>query len=116
MNHASSQRKEETQVTKRERVIQAMFSAVDEINEELPKEEQLEKSIDTVLFGRSGKLDSLGLVILIVATEQKIEEEFGVTITLADERAMSQNNSLFKTIGTLADYIVLLLEERRTNG
>jgi len=102
-------------MTKRERVIQAIFSAVDEVNEQLPKEEQLEKSIDTVLFGGSGKLDSLGLVTLIVATEQKIEEQFGVTITIADEKAMSQKDSPLKTIGTLADYISLLLE-KNTNG
>lgn len=99
-------------MTKNERIIQAIFSAVDEVNQQLPKEQQLEKSIDTVLFGQSGRLDSLGLVNLIVTTEQRIEEEFGVPITLANERAMSQNNSPFKTIGTLADYTALLLEEK----
>lgn len=98
-------------MTRRERVVQAIFSAVDEVNEQLLKEEQLKKSIDTVLFGRSGKLDSLGLVTLIVAIEQKIEEQFGVTITIADDKAMSQKDSPFKTIGTLVDYISWLLEE-----
>ena len=88
---------------------------VDEINQQLPKEQRLEKSIDTILSGQSGKLDSLGLVNLIVATEQKIEEEYGITITLANERAISQNNGPFKTIGTLADYIALLLKEK-TSG
>ena len=94
-----------------EKAIQVVFSTVDEINLELPKAQQLKKDIDTPLFGESGKLDSMGLVNLIVATEQKIEEEFDVTITLADERAMSQKNSPFRTIGTLADYISVLLEE-----
>lgn len=93
------------------KVVNMIFSAVDEINQQLAKEQKLEKSIGTVLFGESGKLDSLGLVNLIVSTEQKIEEEFGVVITLADERAMSQKNSPFRTIGTLADYISLLLKE-----
>ena len=97
------------QMIKNEKIIQVIFSAIDEVNQQLPKEQQLEKSIDTVLFSSSGKLDSLGLVNLIVATEQRIEEEFDVTITLADERAMSQENSPFRTIGTLADYISFLL-------
>jgi len=71
----------------------------------------LDKSIDADLFGGKGKLDSLGLVSFVVATEQEIEEEFGVPISIADERAMSQKNSPFKTLGTFADYISLLLEE-----
>ncbi len=102
-------------MTVNEKVIQAILGAIDEVNQQLPKEQRLEKSIDTVLFGESGKLDSLGLVTLIVATEQKIEEEHGATITLADENAMSQENSPFKTIGTLADYVTFLLKEK-SNG
>ena len=93
-------------------MVQAIFDAIDEINQQLPGKEHLEKSNDTILFGRSGKLDSLGLVSLIVAVEERVEEEYGVAISIADERAMSQENSPFKSIGTLADYISLLLEER----
>lgn len=44
-----------------------------------------DKSIDTILFGRSGKLDSLELVNLIITIEQKIEEKLGTTITIADK-------------------------------
>jgi len=94
------------------RVIEVIFSAIDEVNQQLPEEQRLEKAVDTALYGRSAKLDSLGLVNLIVATEEKIEEEFGVAITIADERAMSQKNSPFKTVRTLADYISLLLKEK----
>ena len=38
-------------MTKNERVIQAIFSAVDEANQELPKEHQLEKYSNTVVEG-----------------------------------------------------------------
>lgn len=95
----------------KERVTEAIFMAVDEVNEQLLKERSLEKSLDTVLFGNSSKLDSLGMVSLITAVEQKIEEAFGASITLADERALSQQDSPFKTIGTLTDYIALLLNK-----
>lgn len=98
-------------VIERERVIQTIFDAIDELNQQLSAEQKVEKSLDTVLFGRSGQLDSLGLVNLIVLTEQNIEVEFGVPINLADEKAMSQKDSPFKTIEKLADYITLLLEE-----
>ncbi|MCS6841401.1 MAG: hypothetical protein NZ699_04740 [Roseiflexus sp.] len=67
----------------------------------------------TYLIGRRALLDSLGLVTLIVDLEQKIEEAFGVALTLANERAMSQKNSPFLTVGSLADYICALIDEQR---
>ena len=60
---------------------------------------------DTALYGSKSNIDSIGLVSIIVATEEKIEEEFGIAITLADEKAMSQNNSPFLSIRSLSDYI-----------
>jgi D-alanine--poly(phosphoribitol) ligase subunit 2 len=87
-----------------------IFNAVEEINNQLPDEKQLIKSTKTTLFGREGNLDSLGLVNLVVTIEQNIEDEFDVRITIADERAMSQKHSPFRTIGTLADYINMLLK------
>ena len=95
----------------RDKIIQTIFDVIDELKQQVPVIQQLDKSVDTVLFGKSGQLDSLGLVNLIVATEQKIEEELGVAMTLADEKALSRKSSPFRTIGTLADYISLLLEK-----
>ena len=94
-----------------EKVIQAIFDAIDEINEQRPEGQQLEKAADTVLFGEAGVLDSLGLVNLIIAVEQGIEDAFGVSLTLADEKAMSQKNSPFKSVKTLAAYASVLMEE-----
>ena len=95
----------------KEIIIDTIFKAVNEINKRLSKKQQLIKSISTILSGSDDKLDSLGLVNLIVAIEQNIEDEFEVSITIADERAMSQKNSPFKTVGSLADYIEMLLNE-----
>jgi acyl carrier protein len=60
-------------------------------------------------------LDSLGLVNLIVATEQIVEEEFGIALYLADEKEMTKNTNPFKTIGTFVDYLSSVME-RHTNG
>ena len=95
-----------------ERVVQVIYSAIDDVNRHMEKEDRLKKSQDTALFGASGSLDSLGFVNLLVAVEQRIEEEFGTTFTLADERAMSRKNSPFRTVGTLADYIAALLKQK----
>ena len=65
----------------------------------------------TALLGAEGILDSMGLVSLIVAVEQDVEDEFGKEITIADAKAMSQKNSPFRTVGSLVDYIENLLNE-----
>lgn len=95
-----------------DRIKLVIMNSIEEINRQLENEHQLEKYTNTVLFGEDGKLDSLGLINLVVAVEQNIEDEFDVTITLADERAMSQETSPFKTVGTLTDYIEMILEEK----
>ena len=96
----------------KKKIVQSIYNSVDSLNTQLPTEEHIAKSNDTMLFGSDSKIDSLDLINLIVAVEQNIEDEFDIPITLADERAMSQENSPFRTVGSLADYIELLLEEK----
>ena len=96
-----------------EKITQMLFSVIDELNQLQPTEEHLEKDLETPLAGDFGRLDSAGLINLIVVTEQKTGEEFGVPILLTDERTLSQVNEVFRTLETLADYIYLLLNEKR---
>ena len=88
-----------------QKVVAAINSAIDDLNEVLEPEEQLAKSADVALIGQDARLDSLGLVNLIVLVEEKIQQQFGVDITLVDERAMSQSKSPFRTLGTLAEFV-----------
>ncbi len=90
-----------------EKIVQAVFRAVDEINQTLPPGNKITQSLDTEL---AGALDSLGLVNLVVETEQQIEETFGVLVNLADEKAVAAEPSPFNTIGSLVHYIASLLE------
>jgi acyl carrier protein len=68
---------------------------------------------ETRLFGRSSPLDSTALVSLLVEVEQRINEQCQTQIVIADDRAVSQERSPFRTIGTLADYLQVLLSEQR---
>jgi acyl carrier protein len=86
-------------------VVEAINSAVDDLNEVLDPEERLDKSPDVALIGMDARVDSLGLVNLIVLVEEKIQQRFGVGITLVDERAMSQSKSPFRTLGSLAEFV-----------
>jgi acyl carrier protein len=93
------------------RVLDAIHSAVDDLNEILDPDERLDKSPDVVLIGKDARLDSLGLVNLIVLVEEKIQQQFGVSITLVDERAMSQSKSPFRNLGSLANFVDEQLKE-----
>ena len=92
-----------------------VIDSLNEIISEMDKEDQPQmRNLDesTRLIGRKAVLDSLGLVSVIVDVEQKLEEDYGIGITIADERAMSQEKSPFRTVGTLAEYVSLLLQEQ----
>ena len=93
------------------KIMKVIYKSIAELNQGLSKENRLEKSLETRLFGGNSNLDSLGLVNLLVMIEQNIEDEFDVIITIADERAMSQKHSPFRTMGSLTDYIDMLLKE-----
>tara|TARA_B100002003_G_scaffold241297_1_gene262805 strand:+ start:444 stop:764 length:321 start_codon:yes stop_codon:yes gene_type:complete len=99
-------------MTERDKILKSIYDAVDEVNEQLPEGQALEKSPDTVLLGESGKLESIDLVNILVATEENVEEAFGVPISITDERAVSEEKSPFTTIETLCNFISNLLIEK----
>ncbi len=92
------------------RVTQVVFSAIDDLNEQLPGGAVLAKSAESSLFGRGSPLDSLGLVNLIVGVEQAVADELGAEVSLADEKAMSRKSSPFRTVGSLVEYVAQCVE------
>lgn len=66
---------------------------------------------DTVLVGNDPVLDSLGVVQLIVEVEQRVEQGHNISVTLANDKAMSARNSPFRTVGVLADHVVATAQE-----
>ena len=93
------------------KIEKIIIQTLKELNEELENEEFLNPSSKTKLYGGSGALDSLALVSLITDLEEKISDEFEKDIILADEKAMSQRTSPFRSVETLTNYIQKLLEE-----
>jgi acyl carrier protein len=78
---------------------------------ELNKPELSNASADMHLLGGQSPLDSIGLVTLIADLEGDIQREFGKTVILADEKAMSLTLSPFRKVGTLVEYIDAKLKE-----
>lgn len=72
-----------------------------------------ELSGETRLSGRGAFLDSLALVQLLIDIEEQVGDRYGVTVALMDERAMSEKNSPFITVSSLADFMVPLIEKQR---
>lgn len=97
----------------REQVVDLIIETAKELGaDEIGFEGALSET--TVLFGKDGALDSMGLVTLIVAVEQAIEDRFDAGVGLADEKAMSQANSPYHSVGTLADYAAAQIETARS--
>ena len=88
--------------------LHVIFDAIDEINLSL-EDVQMDKNEDTVIFGEESVLDSMDLVHFISLIEEKIEDECGDYISIADENAMSLEISPFKTVKTLNEYLKSLL-------
>lgn len=93
---------------------QDIVSLIIETAKELGEDEigvDSELTADTQLFGDGGVLDSMGLVSLVIAVEEAIADRFDTTVGLADEKALSQANSPYRTVGTLADYAAAQMQE-----
>jgi acyl carrier protein len=78
-----------------------------------------EEPYDGPITGETAPLeimDSMGLVTLLADLEDEIDDETGIAITIADERAMSAKRSPFRSVDALVDYIAQLLEENRVSA
>lgn len=87
-------------------VIEIIHRALRNLNEELPEDKQVALTASTKLFGPGASLDSLSLVSVIVDVESAVADELGGSLSLTDDKAMSQPVSPFSDVNTLADYIV----------
>lgn len=94
---------------RRDHAMQLLRECVDEYGEQSGGTYALEN--DTPLIGPNSPVDSLGLVMIITAFEAKLNETYNAELVLASEKAMSMSRSPFRTLGTLADYAVELLDE-----
>jgi len=93
------------------KIIELISQSLRILNEEWqnPKLENVDGK--TRIYGAEGSIDSLGLVMLIADLEDRLVAEYGKEIVLADEKAMSQKNSPFRTVESLGSYIAQLIGE-----
>jgi acyl carrier protein len=69
--------------TKQE-LIDIIYECLGEVNEQLPKDQQIQKSPDARLVGGAGGLDSLGFVNFIALIEEKCAYKYGIDLSIMD--------------------------------
>lgn len=95
----------------RDQIAESVLRAIDNLNPQLPDDRQVERSLTAKLFGREAPLDSLGLVNFIVAVEEQLSDDFDLTITLANEKAMSRKTSPFRSVDVLLDFVMEMIAD-----
>lgn len=95
----------------RKKVLNIIENAIREVSESMDKDLSDILSEGTRIFGGDSPFDSMGVVNIIIRVEEGILEIYNVSVSLADERAMSRSRSPFRSIGTLADYIMEVLNK-----
>jgi len=99
-------------ISRQDRILEAVYCAIDEVNQQLPEEQGIDKAIGTVLIGEPSNLDSQALVSLIVTVEEEIENAFHREISLTDsEDVIFEKNGPLRTIEALVHHLYKLLEE-----
>ena len=74
-------------------------------------------SAEATLYGQGSDVDSFGFVQLLIDLEERVNSCYGVGVTTTDQKAMSQRNSPFRTVQSLAEYMtVLVLKAQSENG
>ena len=95
-------------------IMEILYDCIDEVNEQLAEEQQLRKCSQTRLLDDGASLDSLGFVNFVVLVEDKCESRFGVSLSLTDRSARSEQANPFETVGTLAEFIGRMLADSRS--
>ena len=90
----------------RPETLTLLYDCVSELNEMLPASSRLALSEDTVLLAEVGGLDSLGIVNFISAIEDKVQERYGMTITLTAAADTPPDRDPWRNLGTLTDFVL----------
>ncbi|MEM7071828.1 MAG: hypothetical protein AAF403_08750 [Pseudomonadota bacterium] len=100
-------------IPKKAQIQVLIYQAMDDIKDMVSEDDHqlLSKEPETVLYGTDAVLDSMAIVALVIAVEEKIYQNFGKTLVLANEKAVSLKHSPFKTVSSLSDYILQLMDE-----
>jgi len=96
----------------KEKIIEIVINQVKSLVDTLPDGQKFDVTRETVLYGENSNVDSLSLVSIIVDLETVFGSEYGLEISLSDDRAMSSPVSPFNSVQNMADYIYELVKSK----
>ncbi len=95
-------------------ILTLVFECITEINEMLPPSSQLALAEETVLLADVGGLDSLGMVNFVSAIEDKIQQRYGLSITLTVSADTPIESDPWRNVGALTDFVLELVSSARS--
>lgn len=95
-------------------ILKIILAGVNIINANLERKLPVNLMQECPLYGANDGIDSISLVSLISILEDSIERDLGISVIIANEKAMSRKNSPFLNVGTLTNFIYELIENKIT--
>lgn len=87
-------------------IIETIYGCIEVLNQQLPESGRLAKSLETVIAGNGGVLDSLSLITLLVDVEQALAERHDISVSLLDGLMdEDKNQAMFHTVATLLEWV-----------
>lgn len=93
-----------------QQILDAIYSAVDELNLLLPPDKRLAKAETTPIVGAGAALDSLGFLNFILLAEAKVNESCSLQVNLAERLVENSSGEPPQTLGALASLVGSLQE------
>ncbi len=93
----------------KEELLDIIYQSLDELNEQLPNGDQIQKSLAAPLLGEGGRLDSLGFVNFVALVEEKCALKYGIALSLTDTPCDEDDH--FGNLGKFADFLFQRLDK-----
>ena len=88
-----------------------LFLAIDSVNESLSEDEIIKLDLNTKIYGKYSSIDSLTLIHLLVAFEERLSDKMQINIDLFDQISNVESN--FSTLNDLAQLTIQLLNKKK---
>ena len=96
-----------------EQLITIVYEAIDEANEVRPKQDWIRKDRDETLVGAHSKLDSLTLLNVVVAIEERVNAKFGTAFDLSGLLTVEPATSPLRSVAALVEYLGSRMQAER---
>jgi acyl carrier protein len=100
----------------REEIVKIVFESLNVINSMRSRNQgKLPLDEETRLLGENSKLDSLGLVTLLIDIEQRLVEKYSLSVDLLEEQTASSEKKYLSSVKTLIDYIFIIAQRENND-